>query len=555
MPRELIRAPGHDRDRSLGWLGIAWMEHFCRHGPGDVQGEPVRHDLELSAFLADAYALDPAGRRLYDSVFFSRPKGRDKSGTAARVALLEALGPCRFAGWAEGGEVYAWLDFEYRYRPGEPMGRPVRSPFVRLLATEEGQTGNVYDSVYFNLTDDGAPLSRLPGLDAGMTRTYLPGGRPGSGEIRPSTASSAAKDGGLESFAVFDEGHLYRLPELVRMYATVRRNLAKRRAAEPWSLEPSTMYAPGEGSVAEATHALAKLIRQGKARSARLLFDHRQGPADVDPDDEVALRAALEEAYGDFAAVMDLDRLVAEIQDPRNAWEDSRRYFLNVATPSAGRFLDSPEQWAGCADLDQVVASGTAIALGFDGSLRQDATALRGCTEEGHLFTIGIWEKPEGPAGDGWQVPAGEVDAAVAMAFERYQVVRAYYDPAWWGSWVAKWAARHGDDKVVEWWTNRDAPMAKALASIRTAIVQRELTQDGDPVAARHWANAHKRPSRLKDDDGRPMVLIGKERPGSPHKIDVAMADTLAFEARNDALAAGLFEPTQAPFAFFGTWR
>ncbi len=298
MPRELVRAPGHDRDRSLGWLGIAWMEHFTRHGPGDVQGERVRHDLELSAFLADAYALDPAGRRLYDSVYFSRPKGRDKSGTAARVVLFEALGPCRFAGWAEGGERFAWRDFAYTYRPGEPMGRPVRSSFVRCLATEEGQTGNVYDAVYFNLTDQAAPLSELAGLDAGMTRTYLPGGRPGSGEVRPSTASSASKEGGLESFAVFDEPHLYRLPELVRMYATVRRNLAKRRAAEPWSLEVSTMYAPGEGSAAEATHALAKLIAQGKAASARLLFDHRQGPADVDLNDAVALRAALEEAYG-----------------------------------------------------------------------------------------------------------------------------------------------------------------------------------------------------------------------------------------------------------------
>ncbi len=553
MPRELVRAPGHDRDRSLGWLGIAWMEHFTRHGPGDVQGERVRHDLELSAFLADAYALDPAGRRLYDSVYFSRPKGRDKSGTAARVVLFEALGPCRFAGWAEGGERFAWRDFAYTYRPGEPMGRPVRSSFVRCLATEEGQTGNVYDAVYFNLTDQAAPLSELAGLDAGMTRTYLPGGRPGSGEVRPSTASSASKEGGLESFAVFDEPHLYRLPELVRMYATVRRNLAKRRAAEPWSLEVSTMYAPGEGSAAEATHALAKLIAQGKAASARLLFDHRQGPADVDLNDAVALRAALEEAYGDFAAVMDLDRLVSEGQDPRNLPEDVKRYFLNLAIPSAGRFLE-PGRWAACADLDRLVGDGAAVALGFDGSLRQDATALRACTADGHLFTVGIWERPEGPAGEGWEVPVGEVDAAVAMAFARWRVVRAYFDPAWYGAWLATWAARHGDDKVIAWWTNRDTPMARALASIRTAIVQRELTQDGDPVAARHWANAHARPSRMKDDEGRPMVLVGKDRPGSPRKIDVAMADTLAFEARNDALAAGEFaEPVEQPF--FAAWR
>ena len=28
MPRAIVRAPGHDRSRSLGWLAVAWMEYF-----------------------------------------------------------------------------------------------------------------------------------------------------------------------------------------------------------------------------------------------------------------------------------------------------------------------------------------------------------------------------------------------------------------------------------------------------------------------------------------------------------------------------------------------
>jgi hypothetical protein len=86
VPVERVTAPGHDRDRSLGWLAAAWMEHFCVHGPGDIQGRPlsvVHPDAiplsdELTMLLADSYALDREGRRLYDSVFFSRPKGADK---------------------------------------------------------------------------------------------------------------------------------------------------------------------------------------------------------------------------------------------------------------------------------------------------------------------------------------------------------------------------------------------------------------------------------------------------------------------------------------------
>ncbi|WP_329575839.1 hypothetical protein [Streptomyces sp. NBC_01361] len=46
------------------------------------------------------------------------------------------------------------LGFEYVYEPGEPMGRPVKVPYLRIMATEEGQTGNVFDTIHFNLTDE-----------------------------------------------------------------------------------------------------------------------------------------------------------------------------------------------------------------------------------------------------------------------------------------------------------------------------------------------------------------------------------------------------------------
>ncbi len=228
---------------------MAWMEHFTVHGPGDVQGDPVALDDELTEFTVDAYALDPTGRRLYDSAFFSRTKGRDKSGQASRFVLFEAFAPCRFDRWAKGGEIYKWRDFRYEFAPGEPMGWAIRHPVIRCLATEEGQAGNTYDSVYYNLTE--GPLAEgLPANGAGLTRTFLPHG----GEILPSTASNAAKDGGRETSVAFDENASICAARTGRMYATVRRNLDKRKIAEPWSLETSTMYLPGEGSVAEETH-------------------------------------------------------------------------------------------------------------------------------------------------------------------------------------------------------------------------------------------------------------------------------------------------------------
>lgn len=519
------------------------MEWFTVHGPGDVQGDPVVLDDELYEVTVDAYALDATGRRLYDSVFLSRAKGRDKSGHAGRFVLFEAFGPCRFVGWAEGGETFRWRDFVYRYTKGEPVGRPITYPFIRCLATEEEQSGNTYDNVYSNLTE--GPLSEgLASNAAGLTRTLLPGG----GEIVPSTASNASKDGGKETFVVFDETHLYVQPELRRMYATVRRNQAKRKAAEPWSLETSTMYLPGEGSVAEDTHSLAKAIREGKTKLSRLLFDHRQAPADVDLTDEAAVRAALAEAYGPFAEVMDLDRILSEIWDPRNSPQDSRRYFFNQAEGAEDSWLTEPE-WAGCADATRVIADRDVITLGFDGSRSRsrgvtDATALIGCrVSDGHLFELGVWEQPQGPAGAGWQVPTTAVEAAVRQAFDRYAVVGFYADPSKWESYVAGWEAdytrrlkvRATRDHPIEWWMGggRATATVRALDQFHSAVVDRELSHDGSFALTRHALNARRRPSRVG-------MTIAKEHPDSPRKIDAVVAAVLAWQARLDAVAAGI---------------
>jgi hypothetical protein len=489
LPRTLVRAPGHDRTRSLGWLALAWMEFFVVHGPGAVQGMPVSHGDEFSGFVADCYGLDEDGRLLYDSAFFSRPKGADKSGLGARLALFEALGPCRFDGFAKGGEVYEdpWdLGFTYTYEAGEPMGRHIGVPYIRIMATEEGQTGNVFDTIHFNLTDDEAPLSQVPGVDAGITRIVLPN----NGEITPSTASSASKDGGKETFVVFDETHLYNTPELRRMYATVTRNLRKRKREGTWYLETTTMYAPGEESVAERTYDLAEAI----------------------------------------------------------AVADSTRYFLNAKTSSADSWLD-PIEWAACADIEQVIGDGEWITLGFDGSRKRmrgvtDATALIGCRlSDGHLFEIQVWEQPQGAAGKDWRIPTDEVDREVRRAFERWNVVGFYADPAKWESYITAWEKDFGSrlkakatqKNPIEWWMTggRGIQVVRATERLRTAVVEKEVTHDGSSVLARHVRNCHIRTSKLGDQ-------VAKENPGSPRKIDAAVAAILAYEARADAVSAGV---------------
>jgi hypothetical protein len=544
MPRELIRNELlHDRSRSLGWAAVWWIETFCLHGPGDVQGEPVVLDDEFTEIIVDCYALDKSGRRLYDSAFISRAKGRAKSELAGFITLWEAFGQCRFERWARGGETWRFRGEVYTYEPGEPIGQCVTYPFIRCLATEEGQAGNTYDNVHFNLTS--GPLSiGLPKDTAGLTRVILPQG----GEIVPSTASSASKDGGKETFCTFDETHLYVLPDLKQMYRTVRRNLAKRKASEPWSLETSTMYAPGEDSVAEETHKLAMLIREGKTRQARTLFDHRFGDPDTNLADPEELLAALRDAYGPFADVMDLGRIISEVHDPRNPPSDSRRYFLNCETSAADAWLTGPEVTA-AVDATKVVADKAMIGLGFDGSVGvsrvdavADSTALIATRiRDGHQWAIGIWEQPSGVAGRGWVPPELEIQAALEGAHEQYNVIGFFGDPAGWSermaTWTAKWGAGYlvkmTADQPIRWKTNQHTRWAETLKAYRAAIVGGRLTIDGSYAFVQHLLNARNRVTRSG-------LTISKRDPDSKDKIDGAIAGTYSYAVYLQAIAAGV---------------
>jgi phage terminase large subunit-like protein len=313
------------------------------------------------------------------------------------------------------------------------------------------------------------------------------------------------------------------------------------------------MYLPGEKSVAEETHELAKAIREGKTKRQRLLFDHREADPDIDLGDEDQVRAGLREAYGPFADVMDIDRIINEIYDPRNNPQDSRRYYFNQPTSSKDAFVSAPE-WMACLKAEEV-SKGTEVTLGFDGSRKRsrgvtDATGLIGCRiSDGHIFEIKVWEQPEGPAGEDWEIPTAEVDFEVRKAHETYKVVGFFADPAKWESYIAQWESDFGKNyKVkssqqhpIEWWMtgNRSYLVVRALEQFYNAIVDKELTHDGSLVLSRHILNARRRL-------GRSGLTIAKEHPDSRNKIDAAVAAVLAFQARLQALSKG--EATKSTF-------
>jgi phage terminase large subunit-like protein len=506
--------PGHAP--SLGYQLYDWILENCCYGPGDLQGQQIQPDDEWLSFLVEAYRIDQeTGHKVYDEAVLSRPKGRAKTELASWAVLAEAFGPARFDHWDD---------------EGQPVGRRVTSPLIKCLATEESQATAAFSVVAF-IVEWGKDVR--PEIYGGVTGArqyqsatalYLPHG----GEIRACTSGSASKDGGKETFVVGDETHLYVLRELKAMYGTVRRNLGKRKIAEPWLMQTTTAYRPGEQSIAEET---LTAWRKGELSSS-VFVDHREAKGAIRLDDEEHTKKQLRQVYGAAAAWMNLDRIYREMRDPRSCPDDATaaRYFLNrpLSTKDVWIALDIVERQV----RPETVDPKTEIALGFDGSLREDATVLIGSRlSDGFLFPVGIWAKPGGPEGNWWEVPRTDVLASIREAFSRYNVARLYADPHEWRSDIDDLAEELGQERVLKWETRRDVQMAAALDRLRTDLMMGTVWHSGDPVFVEHFGNAFVR-------NKGPHRLVRKEHESSPRKIDCLVGAALAYEARADALEA-----------------
>ena len=499
---------------TLGLALVDWVEAFCVHGPGDVEGQPVLLDDEFAAFIARCYEIDESGKRRVRRAVISRPKGRAKSELAAFLAVAEAIGPVRFSHLAKPGEVSPW---GYVYAEGEPVGKPVQRPEVLCFATELGQAGTTYEAIHYMLNPETASrflVETYGRMDVGLSRILLPGG----GVITPESAADSSKDGAKSTFAVFDETHLWTMPRLKRMHQVVLRNLLKRKVASGWCLETTTMYAPGEGSVAEKSHEYAKAVAEGQVADAGLLFDHREAPAKFDPKFKSHRLSGLAEVYGPASAWMDLDAISDSYDDPQTSAAEWQRYWFNRPVSLQGAWL-SQAAWDEC-QVSRQIPDGADVVLALDGSFSGDSTALVAVEigEFPHVQVAGHWEKP--PGSMDWRVDILEVEQAIRTACLRWQVREITADPHLWARSLQILA---DDGLPVTEFPQSPARMTPATKRFTDYVNTRALTHAGDAALTRHVSNAVlKRDSR--------GTRLTKENKSSERRIDLAVAAVMAVE-------------------------
>ncbi|MGW3232463.1 hypothetical protein [Kitasatospora sp. NPDC001095] len=327
-------------------------------------------------------------------------------------------------------------------------------------------------------------------------------------------------------FVVCDEVHHWiESNQGVYVWETLDRNVQKTAGAGSRLIETTNAYNPNEASIAQRTHEAVL------AGAGRLLYDCVEALGEIDFKDREQVVAAVCAAYGDSTWV-DVDGIADAIQDPRTPPAVAYRFYLNRIQENADGWI-SKDAWLACFAEDDPIRPGDQIAIGFDGSLRGDATGIVGCRlRDGRLFTIHLQENPRDPNQPDWEVDVLAVEAAVGRTFRDYRVEWMYADPPYWQEAIGRWSIEHGADRVFEYWTNRPTRMVQATERFHSAVAVQDLSQDGDEDLTRHVLNAVTR----EVPQG---ILITKDSPRSKKKIDLAVCAILAFEARADAIADG----------------
>jgi hypothetical protein len=532
---------------TLGWLALEWLGDMLAR-PEVQEYEPFVATQEQADFLLRFYELDPfTGARLRRRGVISRSRGWGKSPFTAAIACFEGLGPALCDGW----------DAE-----GQPVGMPwseVRRPLVEIAAVSEDQVNTNTWAPLLEMLSRGPVIDEYPGLEPMAGFVNLPYGR-----IQKRTAEATSAKGAPAHFVVCDQTEEWKPGNGgVRLFNTLKNNVVKRGGH---LLESPNAFTPGEGSVAESTMAAFEAIRGGRSKlHDGVMFDHREAPADTDMSDAGSLLRGLAVAYGDSADVpacaiheppcenpgwVDLNHIAASIWEPDADPQLSRSDWLNQITHASDAWLSQPE-WRACYDPAATVADRDVVVLGFDGSRgrfkgKPDATALVGCrVADGHLFEVRVWEaggnKESWPA---WSPPLPEIEAEIAKCFDRYMVVGFYADPAKdWRSYVNAWEARFGGkvkihatrDHPFEWWMTggRSGLIQRAIEQLEGAVRNGDMTHDGSSDLTRHVLNARRRLRSGK-------LTLQKQHDYSSDKVDAAVAAVLAWQARLDAVAAGV---------------
>ena len=525
---------------TLGPAMAEFIEDRCVFGPGSLEDQPAVLDAEKRGILYRLYEVYPQGHRL---------QGRRRYKRGA-IEVRKGLAKTEFAAWILFCELHpeAPVRCDGFDGNGNPVGRPVKSPYIPMMAVTEEQVSELAFGVLKYVVEH-SPDADL--FDASLERIIRLGPNgDNAGMAVPVSGSPGSRDGARTTCQHFDEPHRLYLPRIRAAHETMLQNMNKRPLEDPWTFYTSTAGQPGQGSIEEDVRREAESIERGDRKESTLFFFSRWAGPEHDDLSTVELRAAAvadatgpvgEWGPGQFEDIAkDYDREGVD----KAYWE---RVWLNRWRKSGSQAFNMIK----VLDLQRpnnLIPLDAFVTAGFDGARFRDSTALVITDIESGLQQIlACWERPQDQVDDDgqpipWEVPELEVSEAVEDMMRRYEVWRMYADPPYWTETVASWAAKY-PDRVIEWWTNRPRTMAYALRAyneaIDSALVRFGGSEEQLETLVDHLSNAGRKELRITDDEGKPLSVLAKQDGRLMDKFDAAMAGCLSWTACLDARRAG----------------
>ena len=202
-----------------------------------------------------------------------------------------------------------------------------------------------------------------------------------------------------------------------------------------------------------------------------------------------------------------------------NGWTATKNSWFRMGT------------WEACQDPDaRPIEPGDDIVLGFDGSVNGDCTGIVACRiDDLHVQKMAAWERPLEDAQE-WRVPVSKVMAKLRELNAEYSPRQIGFDPFLWKKEAEELDLGVVDDdgEVV----HEALPMFEVNTQARTffadtklfydAVLDKELSHDGDPQLARHVGNTQYKPDQYGNN------RITKEHKSSRKYIDLCVCATIA---------------------------
>ncbi len=523
---------------TLGWRILAWCGYWLK----DKHGKPWAFTPEQTRFILWYFAVEESGDFLYHSGVLQRLKGWGKDPIAACLSMAAMFAEVTFDHW-DGDR---------------PVGREQSNAWIQIVAVSLIQTQNTMKLFPSLIT---AEARKHYGIQVGKRNVW---GAGDERQIEAVTSSVMSIEGGRPTLVIRNETQNWNSSNAGHeMAGAIEGNAAKSDKESPARmLDICNAYRPGEDSVGQRMREAYESTLGDDAEFGEfgVMYDSLEAPPEA-PLTLDAAPAVVRAVRGDAYWLDAEGRIKNSIANPANSPSESRRKWYNQITAAEDSWTD-PLEFDPLKDPEKALEQGEEIVLFLDCSKSDDATALVGCRmSDGHVVTLGMWQRPPGKRGDGWLAPREKVDQAVRDAFDAYSVIGFFGDPShvrddetmdrYWDPLFDDWHLRYRH-KLRVWASGTKSTrssnghsvmfdmsardntrsFASAVGFTLEEIKSRSFTWDGDARLRRHVLNARRYPV-----DG--YVSISKDKRESKNKIDLAICMVGARMVRRLILNSG----------------